>query len=74
MPTILEQIVNTKGLELDIRKQQEPLSELQSKAGDLPLPLNFSGALMGGSISLIAEAKKASPSKGMLRENYDPVM
>ena len=74
MATILEQIVSTKGLELDIRKKQEPLSELQSQVRDLPIPLNFSGALMGGGISLIAETKKASPSKGLLKENYDPVM
>ena len=74
MPTILEQIVSTKGLELDIRKKQESLSELQSQVRDLPIPLNFSGALMGGGISLIAETKKASPSKGLLKENYDPVI
>jgi len=72
MPGILEQIVDSKRRELKRRKADEKMYDLEDKIRVLPLPLNLSGSLMGGGVRLIAEAKKASPSKGILRENYDP--
>lgn len=72
MATILDSIVETKRQEVERRKIEIPLSSLEERIGALPLPLNLSGALMGDGARLIAEAKKASPSRGLLRDNYDP--
>ena len=72
MATILDRIVETKGRELERRKREEPLAALKERIRALPVPLNLSGALMGDGMRLIAEAKKASPSKGLLRESYNP--
>ncbi len=70
---ILDQIVEKKRERLARTKRKEPLSLLEERAKDTPLPLDFSGALRGPGVRLIAETKKASPSKGLLHENYDPV-
>ncbi len=70
---ILDQIVEKKRERLARSKQEEPLSSLEERAKDTPLPLNFSGALRGPGVRLIAETKKASPSRGLLHQNYDPV-
>ena len=70
---ILDQILEKKRERLARSKQEEPLSSLEERAKDTPLPLDFSEALRGPGVRLIAETKKASPSKGLLHENYDPV-
>ena len=49
-----------------------PLSALRDAIATRPLPLDFPAALRGDGISLIAEVKKASPSKGLLREDFQP--
>ena len=72
MTTILDKIVEVKAREVERRKREEPLPLLEERIRSLPLPLNLSGALTGDGIRLIAEAKKASPSRGLLREDYDP--
>jgi indole-3-glycerol phosphate synthase len=72
MTTILDRIMETKRLEVERRKREEPLSTLEERIRTLPVPLNFSGALLGDGLRLIAEAKKASPSRGLLRDDYDP--
>lgn len=71
--SILQTIVDYKTLELEENKRAIPLSDIEKMIKAMPVPLNLSGALMGDEPRLIAEAKKASPSKGLLRENYDPV-
>ena len=71
--TILKTIVDFKALELEENKRTMPLSNIEKRIKAMPAPLNLSGALMGDEPRLIAEAKKASPSKGLLREQYDPV-
>lgn len=71
--TILKTIVDFKALELEENKRTMPLSDIEKRIKSMPMPLNLSGALMGDEPRLIAEAKKASPSKGLLREQYDPV-
>ena len=70
---ILDQIVEKKRERLSRSKQEEPLSSLEERAKDTSLPLDFSGTLRRPGVRLIAETKKASPSKGLLHENYDPV-
>ena len=73
MPSILDEIVAAKRQELALQKEAAPLAALQEEIAAQPRPLNLSGALMGGGIRLIAEVKKASPSRGLLCPDFDPV-
>lgn len=72
MTTILDQILVTKRRELELRHREESLAALEQRANATALPLNFSGALLGPDVRLIAEVKKASPSRGLLRAEFDP--
>jgi len=73
MPTtILDQILESKRRELARQKRERSLSEMERHAKATALPLNLSGALLGPGVRLIAEAKKASPSRGLLSPSYDP--
>ena len=73
MPSILDKIVATKREELNESKSRVPLSALNDSIAARPPALDFAGALRGDGISLIAEVKKASPSKGLLKEDFRPV-
>ena len=73
MPSILDDIVAAKRQELKPQKAAVPLETLRERARTQPRPLNLSGALLGGSVRLIAEVKKASPSRGLLCPDFDPV-
>lgn len=73
MPSILDDIIAAKRAEVAALQTQTPLAELQAAAAQRPRPLNLSGALIGGGIRLIAEIKKASPSRGLLSPDFDPV-
>jgi indole-3-glycerol phosphate synthase len=72
---ILEKIVWHKEKEVDQMREVTPLADLRKQIADLPAPLDFVGALRQGRTSpaLIAEVKKASPSKGVFREQFNPV-
>ncbi|MBX2863957.1 MAG: indole-3-glycerol phosphate synthase TrpC [Leptolyngbyaceae cyanobacterium MAG.088] len=72
---ILEKIVWHKEVEIDRLRQKTPLAELQRQILTAPPPLDFAAALRNGKTkpSVIAEVKKASPSKGVIREDFDPV-
>ncbi|MEP0916028.1 indole-3-glycerol phosphate synthase TrpC [Leptolyngbya sp. DQ-M1] len=71
---ILEEIVWHKETEVDQLREKMPLIELQSKVKDLPAPKDFLAALKNSKTkpAVIAEVKKASPSKGVIREDFDP--
>ena len=73
MRTILDDIVAAKIEELKTQKSKVPLEALEQQIATQPRPLNFSGALLGDRIRLIAEVKKASPSRGLLCPDFDPV-
>jgi len=74
--TFLERIVAATRAHLDERRQHTPLDAMRALASEAPPPRSFAEALRpasGGSARLIAEVKRASPSKGMLAERFDPV-
>lgn len=74
MSTILDKIVATKRDEIARRRSERPESELRDLLVDAPQTRDFFAPLAaGGPIKLIAEVKKASPSKGVIREDFDPV-
>ncbi len=71
---ILDDIIANKREELSETKRRCPLSEIKAKAADAGPVRGFEKALAAGpGIRLIAEVKKASPSKGVIREDFDPV-
>jgi indole-3-glycerol phosphate synthase len=74
MPTILDKIVAVKRAEIERAKAAEPADELRAKLADAPPVRDFFAALAApGPIKLIAEVKKASPSAGVIRPDFDPV-
>jgi indole-3-glycerol phosphate synthase len=71
---ILDEIVAYKKEELAGTKLRVPLAEVRGRAADTGPARGFGRALAAGrGIRLIAEVKKASPSKGVIRPNFDPV-
>ena len=71
---ILDTIVAHKQIELEDDKQRMPLDTLKRKIQDLPPTRDFRTALSTPNcVHLIAEVKKKSPSKGIIREDFDPV-
>lgn len=76
MSTILEQIVQSKRLEVADRRTKVPIEQLQETITTLGRPRNFFHALTqapGKAMNVIAEVKKASPSAGVIRADFDPV-
>jgi len=72
--TILDKIVASKRREIEQAKAALPLAELRARLADAPPVRDFFAPLAdGGAIKLIAEVKKASPSKGIIRADFDPV-
>lgn len=75
-PDILKQILADKADEVDARSGRVPLRELQARIDNAEMPRGFAGRLQltveSGRPAVIAELKKASPSRGVIRESYDP--
>jgi indole-3-glycerol phosphate synthase len=77
MSDILSRIADYKRVEVADRKARRPLAEMEALAGAAASPpRGFRAALerahRPGRLALIAEIKKASPSKGLIREDFDP--
>src|SRR5687768_9982850 len=76
MTDILEQILQTKRTEIAERQQRVPIDALKETITTLGRPRNFFNAVTRKPtkrLNLIAEIKKASPSAGVLRADFDPV-
>ncbi|MFH1783402.1 MAG: indole-3-glycerol phosphate synthase TrpC [bacterium] len=75
MKNFLEEIVAYKKEILKKKKKEDPLELLKASLEERPLSGSFREAISGSgdNIALIAEVKKASPSAGVIREDFDPV-
>ncbi len=74
--TFLARIIAATREELAVRQARTPLDKLRARAADAPAPRDFAAALRpapNGPARLIGEIKRASPSKGLLAERFDPV-
>ncbi|HUW54172.1 MAG TPA: indole-3-glycerol phosphate synthase TrpC [Rhodanobacter sp.] len=76
MSDILNRILARKAEEIAERQAKLPLAELSARIAELPDTRGFAAAIeakiAAGLPAVIAEVKKASPSKGVIRENFDP--
>jgi indole-3-glycerol phosphate synthase len=70
---ILRKIVASKREEVARQKEILPLAELGQMLADKPPTRDFQGALRHRDCAVIAEVKRSSPSKGRIREDFDPV-
>src|SRR3954466_1617848 len=76
MSNILDEIVRTKKEEVTERKKSVPVEDLKETIATLGRPRNFFHAVTRKTkkrLNLIAEVKKASPSAGVIRADFDPV-
>lgn len=77
MSTILDKIIATKHEEIAERRHTTPIEKLKEMISELGRPRNFFQAItkkpVGKPLNLIAEVKKASPSAGVIRADFDPV-
>jgi len=69
---VLDEIITKKKKGVEQRKKILPLAQLKKRIAQRKPPLDFSLALQGKHIGLIAEVKQASPSRGVLCPNFNP--
>ena len=72
MTTVLNSIIDGVRIDLDLRKESTSLSQLQDRISNGPAALPASSILQGRQFSVIAEVKRASPSKGHLADIPEP--
>jgi indole-3-glycerol phosphate synthase len=70
---ILDDIIEVKRREVAQRKKSTPLSALEAVIEGVPPTRDFRQAIGGGECTIIAEVKRRSPSRGVIREDFDPV-
>ena len=74
MNDIISKILKQTRIDLNERRQQTPLTEVQEKCQELSLPpRDFARSLRQPGVRIIAECKRRSPSRGILVDPYDPV-
>ncbi|MCI0701738.1 MAG: indole-3-glycerol phosphate synthase TrpC, partial [Planctomycetia bacterium] len=73
MSTVLDRIVEAKRKEIALAKFAVPELELEHRIAGMPAARDFTSALRTPSVAIIAEVKKASPSAGVIRADFDPV-
>ena len=72
MSDILKKIVEIKLARLAAEKRLVSREAIEQKASEKPPPMDFLQAFAGSGIHIMAEVKKASPSKGILKPDFDP--
>ena len=70
--SVLERILEVKRGEIAAAKERSPLATVEMRAKAAPAVRDFVAALRARRPAVIAEIKKASPSRGVLRENFEP--
>ncbi len=70
---ILDRIVEVKRAEVARLRETTSLDAMRQAALDRPTPRNFEAAISGADCAVIAEVKRSSPSKGRIREDFDPL-
>jgi len=77
-PDVLQRILAHKAQEVEQRTRELPLAELRARLTDVAPTRGFADAIQKrierNEAAVIAEIKKASPSKGVIRENFEPVL
>ncbi len=70
---ILEELSALRRADAEAREASVPLAEMMRRAADAPAVRDFAAAFAGEGVHVIAELKRASPSEGMIREDFRPV-
>ena len=73
MKDILEELSDMRRADAAEREKSVSMDEMVRRAANAPQPRDFAAAFRGGGVNVISELKRASPSEGMIREDFRPV-